>query len=223
MATGLPATSLIPGATNLATMQREVLSWCVLPQEDPELNDLAGSGINDGILKLSTRNWRKLLRRQDIPLEVDEPEYELNQDFRAPRQAQLLDSSDRMIGRIEYKEQKTFDLEHVARDQSGDPYIYTIRYEQRGLELCVPPAQGYVDRFPTLRLRYHYRHPKLIAPASTLSLPPEYELFVKWHAREYVAGISAPARVREANFQAMLAWDALVSDDCNDNTDWSED
>ena len=221
MAIGLAASSsVIPAKSTLAELQADVLNWVSGSQDDDDLDRLARSGINQGIHRLNTRNWSKLVKSQTIPLTVDIWRYDVNDDFRAPSECIRLNPSGRDDGPIDFLERRALRAEYPVRTESGSPWAYTVDYHSRKLELCKPPDSAFIAKYPNLFVEYYFRQARLVNPSDTIVMPPEFELYLTWYGRSYVSGIEQPAKLREAQFEREQVWAMLVKDDTNDNSDW---
>jgi len=215
------STSYSPGLRQASVLQKAVLSYVQAPQDDDELNEHARNALNDAVDAINTRTWKKLHGHQDILLAADQWDYELASSFKDPLNCARINTNGDQNGRLEYKPLKTFLVEHDQATGSGMPRWYTIFYDQlRVLSLDLAPSSEYISSFPTLRLRYHRRVPHLTGPDSILGIPSEFESFVVWHAKAYIAADRAPQMVGYAENKAQQTFKRLKVDDANIQTDW---
>lgn len=214
--------SYSPSTLGLGELQREVLGFFQAPQDDPDLNNSARSAINRALDKVNGRTWVKLYGYQDITAVVDASDYALNLDFKDPMACLLLDSSGNQQARLPYLEVKSIDFEMPRIDGSGTPSHYTVFYDQsRVLSLSVPPDQGWVSTYATIRLRYHRRVPRLNGASDQHGLAPEFERFLIFDAASTLAMKLEPSRFQALAISAAQTWAALLRDDRNTMTDWS--
>lgn len=210
-----------PGNLTLGKMQNLVLRYLQLPQKDPDLNDEAADGIDDGVSVLNERDWFKVLGFQDVTLVADQADYDADDDVRDPFHCERLDASGNPDGLMGFRDFKSFLTEFSRATQSGSPKIYTFMYDQiRQWSLQIAPDSTFVGSWPTLRFRYHRRIPRLSDAGDTIGASPEFDWFLIWHARAELAANRDPGKMARAQAKADRKLAALIQDDNNIQSDF---
>jgi len=161
---------------------------------DSKVLGLAGEGVNNATRYLNTRLWSWLLVSEDLTFIADQADYQLANDFNAPRNNELLDSSSKPKSRLVWQDPKTFGNEWVDRSVSGDPRAYTIFniHDTGTVTLNVPPSAAYIAKYPTLRLRYYRRMQIYTSKAGIMKIPVEVEPFLEMYAKWEISAIIRP-------------------------------
>jgi len=215
--TAVPAsTSYTPGQQTCKTLISQIRAFLVAP-DDPEVVTVALAGMNSGIALINSRTWRKLYGEQDITLVSGTSDYGIAADFKEPIRALLLDSSSVRQDRLEYLTNAEFYEAFSVGSTGSTPQYYTYNYKTRKIEFDVAPGTAF---YPTLRLRYHKRIPKLTCTGTT-GLPPEFDEFLVARGASWLAMVRNRAMVRDLKIEANERWRDLVSDDMENRTDFS--
>ena len=212
----------IPSPRTYESLKRDVLNYIQGTQDDTDLDSLAGRAINDGIDRINSRTWKKIVEKMDITTVADDDDYPLLLTVKEPMVLLELDSSSNRQGRLEFKDLKSFYTERPNATVSGTPSHYTIQPHQRMLLLDVPASSGYVSQVPTLQFWYFRRIPHLTDEANKLDIPPEFERLVINHAAAMLAAIRGHQVFNFVRQEEELAWRELIRDDNEVQTDWSE-
>jgi len=212
-----------PANDSLAAMQNEVARFVLLPDQN-EVLAIAGQEIRNAIKRVNTRVWNWGITWFDITSVLDQADYTIANNWKAPLMLERLNSSNQGIGRpFRYYNWKELKARYPNADQSGSPRAYTVinNTDTCSLSLSVPCGQSFVDANPTLRHWYHRRLEELTLPNQRLIAPPEVELFIKWYAKETMAMRFSPALVGMARIERFNVWSDIVNDDLQINThDW---
>jgi hypothetical protein len=219
------SSSPTPAVRAFSDLKNEVARYVKAPNDTDALA-AAGSCINNAIRRLNTRAWQWSLTYQDITLAASDASYSLAAAFKAPRHAELLDSSGNAKMRLDWALPKNFLEQFEDRSTNGDPHAYTVlNFQDAGeLLLSAPPSSSFVSAYPTLRLWYFPRLQVLAGDSDVMDeCPSEVELFVTWYAKAEMAATYDPGLASYAAGEWRSAWQALVRDDVVfGTTDWSE-
>src|SRR3989304_581628 len=100
-----------PAALAFSPVYARVQNYIYSPS-DADAATIAKEGINDAIKRLNTRRWTWLRTHADITSVAGETgrEYTIQANFKSPRHMELLDSSSRIVGALEYMDPKNFDF-----------------------------------------------------------------------------------------------------------------
>lgn len=210
-------TSYAPGALSCASLKRAVVDYVQGPQDDGELQAVAGREIDLAFMQLNTKNWRLLRAEHDITLVLADFDYELPSNFKESRLVTLLNASSEPISQIGFEEWSIFNRLRSDYGSASDPCYYSIDHLNRLLVLDAPPRQSFLDVYPTARLLYYRR----LTGCEDTSRPPEFDPFIIWAAREGLAAIRGDVqRANYAGSKAAQLLAALKRDDTNLQTDW---
>lgn len=217
------STSATPGLRSCAQLVAEALSLVRAP-DSPAAQTIAKQGLNNGVLALNMRTWKWSLTSQDITVAVDTSDYTFSAAFKAPFSMELLDSSDDSKAKLNWEAPQEFNVIFPYRKTPGFPSHYTVfSRDTSQLTLSAPPSQGFLDLYPTMRLRYYQRLQKLVSNGSVLTgAPSEVELYIVAHAEWHLAKRFDPNRVEVAKRYVNELWTRLARDDQEVlYTDWN--
>jgi hypothetical protein len=201
-------------------MVRAILDY-VQAADEAHLRDVALREMNMALDECNSRNWKKLLASQDITLVASTDAYTLEDNFRDPLVALLVDSSGRRA-RLGYEEWRTFHDLYDDRANYPSPEIYSIDYGARQLVLQGQPNATFVTTYPTVTLHYYRRLVYLTCGSSTHGGPPEFNAFLIWQARAGLAAIRGEATLaRYAEGKASALYAQLRRSDGNVVSDWT--
>lgn len=204
----------VPAPNQFSVLYARVCNYVMAPS-DTEVTAIAKEGINEGILRLNTRNWSWMRTNEDITLVSGQQEYPMLGFFKAPRACQLLDSGGNVVGTIDYYDPKDFDFWFPNRVTSDSLRGYTIYNEfvNSRLTLNSSPGAGVTSQYSKLRLRYYRRMNVLSADADVFFGPTEAEPYIVWYGRATVAAHWAPEKVPFAVRRYEELWADLVRSD----------
>lgn len=217
--------ALTPLNSNFAGLKKRVAAYVQGSQLTSVLAD-AGLALNGAIDKLNTRNWHWLNRQSDLTLVADTSTYTVPANFKRPRAAELLDSSNNKKGYLSFQIAKEFQDTQWEDATSGSPRFYTVRnaVDDRLLTLNVPPSTSFVASYPTIRLTYFARLGHFSDNGDTLGdleAPPEIANFLVWYARwDLATQRGAAGQIDRAEKAWRIEWKDLVVDDTDEQTDY---
>lgn len=227
------AWSATPAPRALSVLQDVVQKYVGNPS-DAEAATLATEALNDGIRKLDARDWFWSLGSEDVTLAADAADRVLaTNTARKVRHVDVLNTSDKPVSFLRFKDAKSFEIEHPDRSASGTPRIYTAfnLINDGTITLDVPPSSGYIAVNPTLRVRMFRRLLYYATSTDTLTTllggtgfaPVEVESFLQWHASAYLGlrylEASNPKVVRALQLADEI-WNRLIADDLEPQ-DWA--
>jgi hypothetical protein len=207
MAVGVPASTAPTPANQTFAALKGAVAASVGFAGDPQVEGIAGSGINNAVRYLSTAGpgglWSWLLTTDSITLALDTANYDLNNDFKAPRTAELLDSSGNAKSRLVWDDPKSFGNIWLDRSVSGSPSVYTVFnfHDTSQLSLNVPVSQAFLDSYSTINLRYYKRLQTYNGDGATQTIPAEVELFLEMYARWEISVLMRPRQADD--YRAM--------------------
>lgn len=227
MATGLgTSTYNTPQARTFTELKRDVASYVLMPDQGEAL-DAAGVGINNAIRRLNSRAWKWSITYTDLTLATDTFDYTLPNDFKDVFAMELLDASGNPQDHVGYMQAKEFmQTFQSSTATAGEPQFATVINAKNSLVLTLnySPTTAFVAAYPTLRVRYFKRLPLLSTGSDRPDIYSEVENYVTWKAKEYIASVYDPAKVRYARAEADDVWRDLVADDNETGyRDWPED
>lgn len=203
-----------PGTSTLSQLKSEVCRYVKAPNDTDALA-VAHDGIKEAIRRINMRSWQWMLTSDDITLTAGTADYTMQSTFKAPRSAELLDSSDRTVGFLSYEDPKNFDLLHPDRDTSSWSTHYTIRNikETGQVTLAPTPDASFVSSYPTVRFRYYKFVSLPSAEDDRIGVPVWIEPVVSWWAKMYVAIMYQPELAQFAKNIFYETWQAAVAED----------
>lgn len=223
MAVAVPGAAPTPPHETFSSLKRSVVD-IVQGADDVELLALAGRALNNAVRKLNTHNWNWSLRQQTITFVVDDADYNLNPDWKAPRKFQLNNSSAVRRSWLDWEPPKLFLDRRYDATQSGQPESYTVINPSNALLvlLNIPPSSSWVTDFPTGTLQYYSRVNTYSQDDDVLDIgPSELDLFVLWYARWEMLIVRGEERALALAFRE---WNDLLQrlrgDDREKATDW---
>ncbi len=216
-----------PGTETLATLQKFIAGYVLMPT-DPEVLETARAGIRRAVDRLNARPWSWLITYDDIPFRVGTSddtgtEYPLTSWFKSPRNFELWDASNRAVDRLQYKQWKTFLMEHANLTWESQPTVYSCSNVNAfgSVSLNASPSQEWVDKYPNGRLWYYRKAQYPNAPADAIDCPSEFVGFVQASAEGFTADRYAVAKAPAAYQRAERFLHELVVDDAHGGqTDW---
>jgi len=211
-----------PQTETFQTLQKLVAGYVLMPT-DPEVLETAAAGIRRAIDRLNTRSWAWAITYDDITFDVDQTEYRLASGFKSPRNFEIWDANSQSVGRLSYKDWKTFLVEHQDITSESEPCVYSVSNVNAmgSLSLNAIPSVAWVAKYPTGRIWY-YRKMQYPNPSGpTLDVPSEVVPFVQASAEAFTADRYAVAKAAPAYTRAERYLHELVVDNCHGgSTDW---
>lgn len=223
MAIVASSTAATPGLRTCDQLAAESMSLVRAP-DSPDVKAIAKQGLNNGVLALNMRTWNWSLTSEDITAVVSTADYTFDSAFKAPYSMELLDSSSLPQAKLIWEAPQEFDIIFPYRKTVGFPSHYTVLSRDTSqLNLNAPASQGFLDLYPTMRLRHYQRVQKFSAGGSVLSVgPSEVELYLVAHAEWHLAKRFDPNRVEVAKRYVNELWSRLARDDEESlRTDWN--
>ena len=207
---------------NLGTLCTLAAGYCLMP-DDPEAIEIAAAGVRQAVNRLNTRKWRWAMASQTITFVVDQKEYNLNENFKAPRRFVMLDPNGRDQFRLDYKEYAVFADENLIWiTGSGDPYCYSSSNSNdfRTIILDLAPSSNWIAKYPTGRLWYFRRIAYPVQSGDPILVPSEVGSFLLASAEAFCASRYAPNKEPSARLRAEELLRELRIDDLDTQTDW---
>lgn len=210
-----------PSPRPFSALKNEVAGFVKMP-DDPEALNVAGNAIRSAIRHYNTKTWKWNLVYQDIVLVADGWNYDLSNQVKEPRYAELLDSNGYSVGRLRYQDPRTFLEDNYPVTAAGTPTVYTLMdHHQYGtLQVNIAPTATAIASTPTLRL-WHYKriqHPQ--ADADNLNVPSEVEAGILWKAKAEIAMVFDPKKYELALNEHREQWKLLRADNSDEQHDW---
>jgi len=186
-------TAQTPATKNYGALKRYVASW-VHGANLPRVLTDAGIAINATIDMLNMETWMFLRKTHSITPTADDDTFDIPQDFDKPNALILLDSNGRPRRRIGYLDPKNFEDEFTYSPSSTHPTAYTVHNPSDELVLTMnhKVSQGFIDQYPTWRLRYFARLLHLAGNSETMAdigATAEVWTILGWGGRMELAGI----------------------------------
>jgi hypothetical protein len=211
-----------PAADTYQTVQTMVAGYVLMPT-DTEVLETAAAGIRRAIDRLNTRNWNWALTYDDISFVVDQTDYELDVQFKNPRNFELNDADGNSTGRLMFLQWPTLLKENPVVTGSGSPIYYSASNVNLlgTITLDIPPDARFVSATPTGRLWFYRRIAYPAASSTSLDVPSEVIGFIQAHAEGFTADRYAVTKAQPAYSRAERFFHELVVDDCHGGqTDW---
>lgn len=210
-----------PGAETLGTLQRQIASYVLMP-DDSECLETALAGIRRAIDKLNTRNWLWMLTYDDITFVAAQSDYTIDAQLKAPRNFEIWNTSSLSVGRLAYQPWSTFLKDNPVTSSSGTPCYYsTSNVHQFGtITLDVAPSTSWVALYPTGRLWYYRRIQYPVSAGEAIDVPSEAMGYISAFAEGYTADRYAQEKAQAAYARAAGAYKDAVFSDNNVQTDW---
>ena len=218
------AQSAVAGAKTFAQIKSEVARYVMAPDSE-RVRDVAGDGIVDAVRRINSREWEQLLTPVEIALEENVREYKVPGNFKAPRTLQLLLLDRKPTGYLQYMDPKTFQLNFANVSPVGQPTHYTAHNANYSLVLTLnrKPSLDWVVSTPYMNLWYYRRLELPRYDSDVLTYPPEWESFVAWWGKAYIASVYDPSRHVPSMQMAQGIWQELIIGDKRvQEHDWSE-
>jgi len=210
-----------PAPRSLSLLRTEVGNFVYAPS-DTSLADSFIDYINGALDRIATRErWPWLLVSENITLVTGTAAYELaTSSAKKIRHVHLLDTADKEKSALQYKDPKTFLLDHADRATNGSPGFYTVfnMIADGKIDLSVPPDANFTAKYPKLKVRLLRRMTRFGSTSLTDTIttlgggPPELESFLLWHAKAMAASVHYPEKSNFAFQQAEKMWTALIAD-----------
>jgi hypothetical protein len=216
-----------PAGRSFSSIKREVLDF-VQATDSPRLNDIAGRAVNSAIDRVNIDVWEWLLTRETLTLVADDPDYPMATAHKKSRALFRLNTSSERDGRLSYLEPKVMYNEYPRAVGSGDPHVYTVRYDASAGWVVFfnrPPSSSFVTLYPTMEHHYYARMQRFAGDSETLGdlkAPPELAAYLVWQGRHAIATIHglSSSLVREAKFEAARIYNDLRRDNNDTMPDW---
>jgi hypothetical protein len=199
-----------------------VAGYVLMPTDD-EVLETAAAGIRRAIDRLNTRNWNWALTYDDITFVVDQVDYQLDTQFKNPRNFETNDASGNSTGRLMFVPWANFLKENAVVSGSGTPYSYSASNVNLlgTVSLDIPPNATFVTATPTGRIWFYRRIAYPAAASTSLDVPSEVVGFIQASAEGFTADRYAVTKAAPAYSRAERFFHELVVDDCHGGqTDW---
>ena len=211
-----------PSTDTFQTIQKQVAGYCLLPT-DPEVLETAAAGIRRAIDRLNTKTWNWTVTYDDIDFVVDQTDYALTSWFKSPRNFEIWNTDSKSVGRLAYKDWKTFLVEHQDLTAESEPCVYSCANVNAlgSLSLNALPTASWVASYPSGRVWYYRKVQYPTTGGSDLDVPSEVVGFIQASAEGFVADRHAVAKAAAAYQRAERFLHELVVDDRHGGqTDW---
>ncbi len=214
-------------AETIQMLQKQIAGYVLMPTE-PEVLESALAGMRRAVDHLNTHNWNSAVTYDDISFLAGQTDYDLNSQFKAPLNFEIWDSSERSVGRLEYKPWKTFLLEHSALTLESGPNVYSCSNpsEFGSLSLNAEPSADWVVKQPTGRIWYFRNFSLPVSSERPLDVAGSMTAYVQAFAEGYVAERHATGKANSAYQRALSLYDhrnhtgALLKSDNDVTSDW---
>ena len=210
-----------PIADTYQSIQKAAAGYVLMPTDD-EVLDVAGVGIRRAIDKMNSRTWNWALVYNDITFVAGTQEYQLQTQFKQPRNFALRNTSGADVNRISFKPWGIF-LKECQWGFVGQPNFYSVTNANLYgvLRLDLSPNSSFTSIYPTGRLWYYRRVSYPGGDSTSLDVPSEAVRFIQAQAEGYVADRYAVAKAASAYARAEQAYRDIVRDDCHgQQADW---
>jgi len=211
-----------PGEQSLSTLASAVANY-VGASSSSEVLSMVEQAVGDGVNRLNTRTWLYNMLTFNVSLAVDQFDYNIPANFKKPRRADRLNSSNQVEGRLIWKDPKTFSDDHDNTTYTGTSSYYTVysHYQYGTMSLDVAPDESMVASYPTIRLLYHARIDKPSGAGDVVGVPPEFYHFLEWYAKWHLsANRGNRTQMQQAERMWRDAFQSLLADDNDVDTDF---
>ncbi len=183
-----------------------------------ELAQYSGGGARDDILSRAGTSYLRAVREfndikwkfnrmvDDITLVADEPDYDLENDFKSPMRAIMVDSDSKTRDTVMWVPHEEWIYHLPDQSTTGSmPIYYTVRNAHQTGIVTVDPIPATELTWPIMRIHYHRRIVLPVADIEKVNAPVEVEEAIFSRAVAlFLAMVRNHREAGEANVEAAI-------------------